>query len=109
MSVLELGLIAALQEQATNDYLRELVATEFQGENRIRLGAGVLHKLTCGNPLLPVMKENKDAVMASLRSRLDRPIILAAVINAAYSIAYDVTAILDVEVFPQNCRDIISD
>ena len=94
MSILEMALVAALQDQATNDYLRELVATEFNGENRIRLGAGVLHKLTCGNPLLPVMKENKDAVIASLRSSKDRPVVLAAVINAAYSIAYDVTAIL---------------
>lgn len=102
MSVLELGLIAAIQDQATNEYLRELVATEFQGENRIRLGTGVLHKLTCGNPLLPVMKENKDAVMASLRSRLDRPVILAAVINATYSIAYDVTAILGKYLHVQN-------
>ena len=94
MSILEMALVAALQDQASNDYIRELVATEFNGENRIRLGAGVLHKLTCGNPLLPVMKENKDAVMASLRSSKDRPIILSAVINAAYSIGYDVTAIL---------------
>ena len=42
MSILEMALVAALQDQATNDYLRELVATEFNGENRIRLGAGVL-------------------------------------------------------------------
>ena len=94
MPILEMALIAALQDQATNDYLKELLSTEYQGENRIRLGAGVLHKMTCGNPLLPMMKENKDAVMASLRSSKDRPILLAAVINAAYSIGYDVTAIL---------------
>lgn len=94
MSILEMALVAALQNQATNDFLRELVATEFNGENRIRLGAGVLHKLTCGNPLLPVMKEHQEALIAGLRSSKDRPIVLSAVINAAYSIAYDVTAIL---------------
>ena len=94
MSILEMALFASLQDQATNDYLRELVATEFTGDNRIRLGAGVLHKLTCGNPLLPIMRDRKDDVIAGLRSVKDRPIILSAVINAAYSIGYDVTSIL---------------
>lgn len=92
--LLEMALIAALQGKATPEYFAELASTEYQGENRIHKSTYVLNRLTLRNPLMPVMTENADAITVALRSRKDRPIILAAVINSAYSFGYDLTSIL---------------
>ena len=92
--LLEMAIIAALQGKATSEYYKELLATEYHGENRIAKGNSVLNRLTHRNPLMPLMQANADTVLAALRSKADRPVILAAVINSAYSFGYDLTAIL---------------
>lgn len=94
ISLLEMALLAALEGQGTPEYFAELAGTEYQGENRIRKSTYVMGRLTNRNPLMPFLQENKDAVISALRSKTDRPIILAAVINSAYSFGYDLTAIL---------------
>ena len=94
ISLLEMALLATLEGQGTPEYFAELAGTEYQGENRIRKSTYVMGRLTNRNPLMPFLQENKDAVISALRSKTDRPIILAAVINSAYSFGYDLTAIL---------------
>lgn len=94
ISLLEMALLATLEGQGTPEYFAELAGTEYQGENRIRKSTYVMGRLTNRNPLMPFLQENKDAVISALRSKADRPIILAAVINSAYSFGYDLTAIL---------------
>jgi hypothetical protein len=94
ISLLEMALLAALEGQGTPEYFAELAGTEYQGENRIRKSTYVMGRLTNRNPMMPFLQENKEAVISALRSKTDRPIILAAVINSAYSFGYDLTAIL---------------
>ena len=94
ISLLEMALLATLEGQGTPEYFAELAATEYQGENRIRKSTYVMGRLTNRNPLMPFLQENKDAVISALRSKTDRPILLAAIINGAYSFGYDLTAIL---------------
>lgn len=94
ISLLEMALLATLEGQGTPEYFAELASTEYQGENRIRKSTYVMGRLTNRNPLMPFLQENRDSVIAALRSKSDRPIILAAVINSAYSFGYDLTAIL---------------
>lgn len=92
--LLEMALIAALQGKATPDYYLELAGTEYKGENRKKKAVTVMNRLTLRNPLMPVLQENAAVIEAALRSKKDRPIILAAIVNAAYSFGYDLTAIL---------------
>ena len=92
--LLEMALLSTLEGQGTPEYFTELASTEYQGENRIRKSTYVMGRLTNRNPMMPFLQENKDAVISALRSKNDRPIILAAVINSAYSFGYDLTAIL---------------
>lgn len=94
ISLLEMALLATLEGQGTPEYFAELASTEYQGENRIRKSTYVMGRLTNRNPLMPFLQENKDSVISALRSKTDRPVILAAVINSAYSFGYDLTAIL---------------
>lgn len=92
VSILEMALVAALDEQATGEYFVELASTEYEGQNRIKKAMSVMNRLTVKNPLLPFLIENKDAVKAALRNKNDRALVIAAVINSAYSFGYDVTA-----------------
>ena len=94
ISLLEMALLATLEGQGTPEYFAELASTEYQGENRIRKSTYVMGRLTNRNPLMPFLQENRDSVIVALRSKSDRPIILAAVINSAYSFGYDLTAIM---------------
>ena len=94
ISLLEMALLATLEDQGTPEYFAELASTEYQGENRIRKATYVMGRLTNRNPLMPFLKEDKDIITATLRSKTDRPVILAAIINSAYSFGYDLTAIL---------------
>ena len=80
--------------KASPEYYLELAGTEIKGDNRKKKAVTILNRLTLRNPLMPVLQENADAVVAALRSKKDRPILFAAIVNAAYSFGYDLTAIL---------------
>ena len=92
VSILEMALVAALDEQATGEYFVELASTEYEGQNRIKKAMNVMNRLTVRNPLLPFLMENKDVVKTALRNKNDRVLVLSAVINSAYNFGYDITA-----------------
>ena len=92
ISILEMALLATLDDQASSDYFVELAQTEYEGENRIKKALSVMNRLTVKNELMPFLLENAELVKASLRNKNDRSLILAAVICSAYGFAYDVTS-----------------
>ena len=92
ISILEMALLAALDDQATSEYFIELAQTEYEGENRIKKALSVMNRLTIKNPLMPFLIENAEAVRTALRNKNDRSLVLSAVINSAYNFAYDVTS-----------------
>lgn len=93
MGVLELALRAVLEDNASNDYFYELAHTECEGANRAKKIVALLNRLTLKSKLLPFLKDNKDAVLQSLRAAGDRPLIFVGVMCAAYTIFYDTVAI----------------
>lgn len=94
VSILEMALQAVLSGNGTPEYFYELAATEYHGDNRIRKATYVMNRLTNRNPLMPFLMEYKEEVIAGLRNKADRTLILSGIINAAYSFGYDLTAIL---------------
>jgi len=94
ISRLEMALLAELQGNATSDYFRELVSTEYQGQNRIGKAVTVINRLTKKNPLMPYLMENKDRVELMLRNKPDRTLLFTAVICSAYCFGYDVVSLL---------------
>ena len=94
ISILEMALLAELQGNATPDYFRELVSTEYQGQNRIGKAVSVINRLTKKNPLMPFLMENKDQVEMMLRNKPDRTLLFTAVICSAYGFGYDVVSLL---------------
>ena len=94
INLLELALVATLEDKATSDYFASLASSEYTGQNRIRKAVTVLNRLTVNNRLLPFMRENKENLCSSLRSSYDRPLVFAAIICGAYSFCYDAVALL---------------
>jgi len=89
MSTVDLALRAALNNELTDDYVRELAAVECSGANRMKKVAALLRRLVVRNPLLPTLVEQKDAVISMLDSNVDRPLLFAALMSSSYSIFYD--------------------
>lgn len=94
INILEMALIATLEDRATADYFSTLASSEYSGQNRIGKAVSVMNRLTVRNRLLPFLRENKENLLSALRSNNDRPIVFAAVICAAYSFGYDAVSIL---------------
>ena len=92
--ILELALCAALQDEASPDYFRELAATEYNGENRIKKAVSVMNKLTIRNSLFGYLHEHADAVLSAIKNKHDRPLLFGAVICAAYPFGFDTLSIM---------------
>lgn len=94
ISILEMAIVATLNEECSPEYFAELARTEYEGENRIKKAVSVINRLTVRNPLLPYLKEHKEGVLIALRNNGDKPLILSSVINSAYSFGYDTASTL---------------
>ena len=94
LTVLEMALQATLNGQGTHEYFRQLLLAEGKGANRAVKSCCQIHRATVRNPLLPFLAENKDATLNSLRSKSDRPLLMAALLASAYSIVFDSISIL---------------
>lgn len=94
ISILEMALIAVLEDRATSDYFASLASSEYSGQNRIGKAVSVMNRLTIRNRLLPFLREKKENLLSALRSSNDRSLVLAAIICSAYSFAYDTVSIL---------------
>lgn len=94
MSLLEMALTAVLSSDYSREYFAELAATEYNGQNRIGKTVTAISQLTDQNPLIGIMRENKDAVLEALRSKPDRTLIFSSLIIAKYEFAYDIFVLL---------------
>lgn len=94
MSLLEMALTAVLSGDYSREYFAELAATEYNGQNRITKTVTAISQLTDQNPLIDLLRENKDEVLLVLRNRADRTLILSSLIIAKFEFAYDIFTLL---------------
>ena len=94
MSLLEMALTAVLSGDYSRKYFAELAATVYSGQNRIAKAVTAISQLTDQNPLIGILRENKDDVLLALRNRADRTMILSSLIIAKFEFAYDVFTLL---------------
>lgn len=94
MSLLEMALTAVLAGDYTREYFAELAATEYNGQNRIGKTVTAISQLTDQNPLIDLLRENKEEVLLALRNRADRTLILSSLIIAKFEFAYDIFTLL---------------
>lgn len=99
---MELIMTAIFDGSCTKEYVLELVAQETSGTSRTEKVNRTLRRVTVNNPILPFILENKDAFTASLRNKNCKPIVMTALMCAAYPIIYDTVSLLGKYFHAQN-------
>lgn len=88
LSILETALFTLLNNEYSEEYILELLHTEFTGENRIKKALRIVNKIVLNNPLKGFLIENKDQFLLALRNRNDKNVILISLLNSAYSFSH---------------------
>jgi len=94
VNIIELALLSAFRGDASAEYFKELAATEYNGPNRIKKAVRIINRLTIKNSLYPFLCEHKEEVTMALKNKNDRPLLLTAIICAAYPFGYDTLVLL---------------
>lgn len=75
--------------------LKELIQSEYKGENRVNKSINQLKSVVSNkNPLMLFLNENKEETLLALQSKTDKNLILTALICSRYSFCYDLLVLL---------------
>lgn len=88
LSILETALFTLLNNEYSEEYILELLHTEFTGENRIKKALRIVNKIVLNNPLKDFLLENREQIILALRNRTDKNVILISLLNSAFSFAH---------------------
>lgn len=91
---MELIMSAIFDGSCTKEYILELVAQETSGKSRAEKVNRTLRRVTVNNPILPFVLEHKDEFTADLRNKNSRPVVMTALMCAAYPIIYDTMSMM---------------
>jgi len=94
VSIIEIGMKAALEGCFSNDYAYELASEVYEGANRLKKCIPIINKLTINNPLFDYIVEHRTDVERAMTYKGDRAIIYTAIISAAYPFAYDLVSMM---------------
>ena len=86
--VFELALIDYLNDNFSEDYVKEQLRLNINGENRIKKGLRIVNKVITKNPLNQILIDNKPEILAAMKNKSDKQIIVVALLNAAFSFAF---------------------
>ena len=93
LETLEAALIAFLEDNYSNDYILELLRLEYEGENRLKKSLRIVNKIIKKSFLVDWLKRYKVEVLSALKRKVDRDIILIALLNTAYPFSFDVLTV----------------
>jgi hypothetical protein len=90
LDVLYAALESYLNESYTNEYILEQLRLEFKGENRLKKALRIVNKIIIKNPLNNFIIENRAEITNAIKKKVDRDIILIALLNSSFRFSYDV-------------------
>ncbi len=90
LDVLYAALESYLNDSYTNEYVLEQLRLEFKGENRLKKALRIVNKIILKNPLHNFIIENKAAISNAIKKKVDRDIILIALLNSSFIFSFDV-------------------
>lgn len=86
--VFELALIDYLNGNYSEEYVKEQLRLNINGENRVKKGLRIVNKVILKNPLDTILIKNKEAVLLSMKNKNDKHIIIISLLNAAFSFSF---------------------
>ncbi|WP_310993744.1 hypothetical protein [Aequorivita marina] len=90
LDTLYIALESYLDDNYSNDYVLEQLRLEFDGENRLKKALRIVNKVIQRNPLNGLLLENSAEVKTAIKKKVDRDIILIALLNSAFPFSFDV-------------------
>jgi hypothetical protein len=77
----------------SNDYVLEQLRLEFEGENRLKKAQRIVSKIIQRNPSNDFIIENKAELKNAIKNKVDRDVILIALLNSAFVFSFDLLRI----------------
>lgn len=90
LDTLYIALESYLDSNYSNDYVLEQLRLEFEGENRLKKALRIVNKIIQKNPLNELLMERNKEVKTAIKKKVDRDIILIALLNSAFPFSFDV-------------------
>lgn len=89
LHVLHTALISHLNGTYSDEYLGELLATEFRGRNRIKKSILLIKSILFNNSIFHGVDFTKESLTNALKHKQDRNLILMALVNSQFEFSYD--------------------
>ncbi len=90
LDTLYIALESYLDSTYSNEYVLEQLRLEFEGENRLKKALRIVNKIIQKNPLNELLMDKKAEVKTAIKKKVDRDIILIALLNSAFPFSFDV-------------------
>ena len=90
LDTLYIALESYLDSTYSNEYVLEQLRLEFEGENRLKKALRIVNKIIQKNPLNELLMNRKTEVKTAIKKKIDRDIILIALLNSAFPFSFDV-------------------
>lgn len=90
LDTLYAALESYLNGNYSNEYIKQQLCLEFEGENRIRKALRIVNKIILKSPLLEFINTNKEQIASAIKRKTERDIIIIALLNSAFPFSYDV-------------------
>ena len=90
LHILEIALSDFLHDRFDENYIKELLQSEYAGKNRVNKALGQIKSVITKNQLTPFLINNKQSLLIALNNKTDKNIILTALICGRYPFCYNV-------------------
>lgn len=90
LHILEVALLEYLKGHYSRDYLKEQLALEFKGENRIKKASNLVNKVIIYNSISNYVNEHRAAIINAVKKKDDLNLILISLVNSTFPFAFDV-------------------
>ena len=90
LHILDIALSDFLHDRFDENYIKELLQSEYAGKNRVNKALGQIKSVITKNQLTPFLINNKQSLLIALNNKTDKNIILTALICGRYPFCYNV-------------------
>jgi len=78
-----------LDDQYSNDYIKEQLSLEYNGANRKKKSLRIVNKIIISNPIINILLVSKNTLRNVLKRKNDRNVILISLLNAAFPFSFE--------------------
>jgi hypothetical protein len=94
LETISVALTAFLDDCYSEEYIIQQLRLEFKGENRLKKSIRIVNKIILKSPLSEFLLNNREEIKQAIKKKVDRNLILIALLNSAFPFSYDAFQLL---------------